>query len=415
MSEVTRLRDIPPLSHAVFPGAHCPLFGAAMTLAGISDALMVVVGTEECAYYTKDFTIRREGFGGLGGRCVSFVLNHSDIALGCCEALAEELKDVILERKPSVVFLVTTCLIEITGEDAELVGRRVARETGVPVLTVRTEHFICENHLVGMERTLAACAELAEPTEPGAEPSGVNLLGGRLGESEGAELIGALESAGIPVRMRLPSSVCTVDDLRNAARAKANVVLDVVALRYARIMRERFGVPYVMFLREVDPERVNTAYAELFSHLGAEPPPSLAAGYASARDKAASARGKLCGRRFIYGNTTIPAFTFVAFLARLGMEPLLMQTRDWNDEDGYLRADIRRMGFDPYVTRSANLAPIRMLYSQLQPNVYIGHEDERLLKAQGIAHVTSDSCGDLAGYGLSCAILDLLMEAMRDA
>ncbi|MDR1599732.1 MAG: nitrogenase component 1 [Oscillospiraceae bacterium] len=413
LSGIHKLRDIPPLSRAIFPGAHCPLFGAAMVLAGISDALALVIGPEECTYYTKDFTIRREGFGGIDGRCVSFTLNHNDIALGCGEALANELKEVILERNPAAVFLITTCLIEITGEDIESVGRQAEAETGVPVLVIHTEHFICENHLAGMERTLAACAELAEP--PKREPSGVNLLGGRLGQSEGAELIAALESAGARVRTRLPSSVCSISDLRSAARAKANVVLDAIALPYAKRLKERFGIPYVMFPREVDPERVNDAYAALFSQLDAAAPPTLAGEYANARKKTIEARAVLRGQRFIYGNTTIPAFAFVAFLARLGMEPVLMQTRDWKDEDEPLREAILRAGFDPYVTRSANLAPIRALYGQLQPRLYIGHEDGRSLKAQGIAQVTSDTCGDLAGFDLSCAILDLLMEAMRDA
>ena len=35
------------------PGTHCPLMGAAMAVRGIQGAVMMIMGTDECAYYTK--------------------------------------------------------------------------------------------------------------------------------------------------------------------------------------------------------------------------------------------------------------------------------------------------------------------------------------------------------------------------
>ena len=46
-----------PLTAAMFPGTHCPLMGAAMAVRGISDALMLIIGTDECTYYTKHFSV----------------------------------------------------------------------------------------------------------------------------------------------------------------------------------------------------------------------------------------------------------------------------------------------------------------------------------------------------------------------
>ena len=50
-------KDIHGLTYAQFPGTHCPLMGAAMAVRGIRDAVMMIVGTDECAYYTKHMTI----------------------------------------------------------------------------------------------------------------------------------------------------------------------------------------------------------------------------------------------------------------------------------------------------------------------------------------------------------------------
>ena len=65
LSQVQSIKDIPQLTHALFPGTHCPLMGAAMAVGGIKDSLIVVVGTDECTYYTKSMTIHSEKFGGI--------------------------------------------------------------------------------------------------------------------------------------------------------------------------------------------------------------------------------------------------------------------------------------------------------------------------------------------------------------
>ena len=35
LSQVQSIKDIPQLTHALFPGTHCPLMGAAMAVGGI--------------------------------------------------------------------------------------------------------------------------------------------------------------------------------------------------------------------------------------------------------------------------------------------------------------------------------------------------------------------------------------------
>ena len=57
LSKVQTIKDVPQLTTALFPGTHCPLMGAAMVAGGIDDCLLVIVGTDECSYYTKSLTI----------------------------------------------------------------------------------------------------------------------------------------------------------------------------------------------------------------------------------------------------------------------------------------------------------------------------------------------------------------------
>ena len=76
LSQVESIKDVKPLAKTVFPGAHCPLFGSALILKGVTDALMIVIGTDECTYYTKKFSLGYDSFGGMDGRCVSLVLDQ---------------------------------------------------------------------------------------------------------------------------------------------------------------------------------------------------------------------------------------------------------------------------------------------------------------------------------------------------
>ena len=160
LSQVQSIKDIPQLTHALFPGTHCPLMGAAMAVGGIKDSLIVVVGTDECTYYTKSMTIHSEKFGGIDGRCVSVVLDDHDVTFGSAEKVQEAFKEIIEEYRPQCVFLVTTCVIEIIGDDFDAISEGLSELYGIPVLPVHTEHFKCEDHLPGLERTITVCAEM---------------------------------------------------------------------------------------------------------------------------------------------------------------------------------------------------------------------------------------------------------------
>ena len=94
------LRDVP--RHPL------PADGGGDGRPGIQDAVLLVVGTDECAYYTKHMTIHSDDFGGLQGRCVSAVLDTRDVTFGCKAKLDEAVAELVAEYSPKAVFIVTT-------------------------------------------------------------------------------------------------------------------------------------------------------------------------------------------------------------------------------------------------------------------------------------------------------------------
>ena len=409
LSQVESIKDVKPLAKTVFPGAHCPLFGSALILKGVTDALMIVIGTDECTYYTKKFSLGYDSFGGMDGRCVSLVLDQHDVTFGCAKKLEAGIRQMYQERKPSAIFLVTTCVVEITGDDVDSIGDVLSDELGIPIVTVHTEHFRCESHMQGMERVLTACAELMEPCDE--QVNGINILGHRFGELEKTEFIHVLQDHDIHIHMKLPSDECTVADVANASASKVNVVTNAIALPLAKKMQTRFGIPYIEFYNFCSPDAVYHAYKDLFDYLGKSFPEELEEKYQHALETVSEAKKTLDGKSFIYGNTTLPIFECIAFLVSLGMKPLLVQTKEIPEEQQCYIEQIKNAGYDPYITKSANITPLQPLYDILKPTFYIGHENPMNLMKKGITQLTLDKAAKKLGFELTEEVVSVFVNA----
>jgi len=209
VSQIHTAKDIKQLSLAQFPGTHCPLFGVALTAGYVSDLFVLVVGSDECTYYTKSFSIdRKNGIAGLEDNFLSFALDKDDVVFGCQEKLQEAVVEIDRRYRPRAILLVTTCILELIGEDLAALIYSVQEHVQAKLLLVKTEHFKCDSHIPGIERTLEIVAELMEK-QPLKEKT-VNILGHRYSGVEDTELLKLLQAKGVRINMVLPS-MCSVD------------------------------------------------------------------------------------------------------------------------------------------------------------------------------------------------------------
>lgn len=147
LSEIQSDQDIKSLSHAIFPGTHCPLFGVALTASYIQNMLIVVIGTSECTYYTKNFAYHRQ----KGKDSVySLVLDDNEVVFGAVNQVEKAIKEIIEIENPDAIMLVTTCVPELIGEDYTGVKYSLEQEGNIPIFVVQTEHFKCNSHIPGM-------------------------------------------------------------------------------------------------------------------------------------------------------------------------------------------------------------------------------------------------------------------------
>ncbi len=410
LSEVETIKDVKSLTAALFPGTHCPLMGAAMAVRGIKDAMLMIIGTEECSYYTKHMTIYSEEFGGLYGRCVSVVLDDHDITFGCNKKLEDAFKEMIEEYSPKAVYLVSTCVVEIIGDDIDAIADIFTEQYQIPVMPVHTEHFKCENHLPGLERTITASLKLMQscPCD-----GSVNILGQRMGNFKDTELYHLLKESNVSIGLQMPCG-CEIEEIKRGAAAKVNIVVNMIGLPLAKKMQQKFGIPYVFFNKYTSPKRVKKAYENLFECLELPLNLQIEKLYQKAEEKRKEAEEKLKGITYIYGNTPLDCFEVNEFMVSLKMIPQVIQTSAIYETDGEYIENILKEE-NPYMTKSANIAPLQYVYDVLKPNLYLGHEYAARLRKKGIAIVHIDKVNSKLGFEVTECLIEELLCAAQEA
>lgn len=409
LSRVQTIKDIPQLTTALFPGTHCPLMGAAMIAGGIKDCLLVIVGTDECSYYTKSLTLS-DRYGGINGHCVSVVLNSHDVTFGSAESMHKAFKEIVAEYRPKCVMLVTTCVIEVIGDDYDAIAEELTKQYSIPVMAVHTEHFKCEDHFPGFERAITACQSIMQPQEG---DGSVNVLGQRFGDFADTELYALLQKSGVKIGVQLPSG-CTSDDIRHAPAAKVNIVVNDIALPLAQAMQEQHNIPYVYFNRFAAPEKILQAYQHLFAYLALPLPAEVSAKFDECKALEQKTLPVVQGVPYIFGNTQYDCFELNSYLCRLGLVPQLIQSNKLRAEHfEYIKSILAIT--DPYVCKAANIAPLQYVYDVLHPWIYIGHEFGERLRRKGIAQLHSDPAGKMLGFECNTFLLKILQQAVADA
>lgn len=407
LNDIQEDKDIKGLSYAIFPGTHCPLFGVALTASYVENLVMLVVGTSECTYYTKVFSNHRQ----KGKEKVySLVLKEKDVVFGADEKVKEAVKYIMELEEPSGIMIVTTCVPELIGEDYGGIEGELEAEFNVPIFVVKTEHYKCNSHIPGMTRTLSSFIKVMKKQE---ELDGINILGHRQVGVDNTELVTLLKSKGIKINTIIPSK-CRMETIEKAPKAKLNIVTDMTALELAKKMEKKFRTPYIFFDKHMNKEEIFKKYKELQKILNIDLSLELEEKVKIYDEYFNEAKRLLTNKSFIYGNTPMMAFETGEFLVELGMEPKLIQVRELYEVDVKWKEKIYEAGYNPYVTRIANIAPLRDLYDSLQVQLYVGHENPMLLKSKGITQMTFDDNAQKIGYELPIGILKELIEKFKD-
>lgn len=222
----------------------CVYSGARVVLNPLTDALHLVHGPIGCAAYTWDIRGASSSGPDLYRNSFSTDMKELDVVFGGEKKLAAALRELADRFHPPAIFVYSTCIVGIIGDDLGTVCKKAAEELGIPVLPVKSEGFRGNKN----EGYKAACNALFEligtrDYTPKSRYS-INLLGEYNVAGDVWSVKPFFEEMGIEVVATLTGDA-RVAEIQRAHAARLNLVQCSGSMTYlAKKMEERYAIPY---------------------------------------------------------------------------------------------------------------------------------------------------------------------------
>jgi nitrogenase molybdenum-cofactor synthesis protein NifE len=254
-------------------GESCAFDGAMIVLQCIADAAHLVHGPIACFgnSWESRGTVSDKGI--LHKRAYTTDLTEMDIIYGAEEKLFRAIAETRRDSGASAIFVYSTCVTGLIGEDIEAVCRRASGELGIKVIPVQAPGFLGPKNLgnrIAGDVLLEHVIGTGEPIATTA--ADINLIGeyNIAGDQYLVEPI--LKKAGFNVLSHITGNA-SFEEITWAHRAKLNVVVCGRALiNVAREMERRYGIPYVevSFFGKAEFSKALRTIAEALEVQGAE-------------------------------------------------------------------------------------------------------------------------------------------------
>ena len=225
------------------PTQDCKLVGAARALGGIKDSITIVHGRPGC--HCGVLLLRALGSNQNDIRIVSSGFRAQDMVYGAEGRLAASIRLSYKNFKSSLIAVLNCSAPVIMGDDVEGVVHRLKEEIHAEIFSLSTGGYEGPAW-IGYEEVLAELTRYMVPGEP--ESDKVNLIGFKQDDIRASvdllEIERMLNSQGITLNAVLTNS--SFDEIKNAPKASLNIVPGGDGLESAKIMQEKFEIPYVI-------------------------------------------------------------------------------------------------------------------------------------------------------------------------
>ena len=358
----------------------CVFCGSRVVLYPIADAIHLVHGPIGCAAYTWDIRGSLSSGPELHRLSFSTDLREKDVIFGGEKKLYQALSDLIKKYKPAAAFVYATCIVGVIGDDIQAVCRKVSEETGIIILPVMTEGFqgtkkdgyriACEaiEQLIGTDnsKTTGDCS--------------INILGDFNLAGELWMLSEYYKKIGVNIVAQITGDG-RVNDIRNAHRAKLNVVQCSGSVMYlAKKMKEKYGIPYIK-VSYFGIEDMSDALYEVASFFGNQDMYKKAQELVYSEIQRimpviAEYKKELEGKKAaIYVGGAFKAISLVKALRLLGIKTVLAGTQTGNKEDYKLLEKICDEG--TVIVDDSNPNELSDILLESGTDVFIGGVKER--------------------------------------
>jgi len=220
-----------------------------ITLVPVADAAHVVHGPVGCLGNSWEARGSLSSGPQLYRRAFTSDVTQQDVIFGGEQKLYDTVLDVAREHAPAAVFVYSTCVTALIGDDLDAVCGAAAAATGVPVVPVHAPGFAGSKNLGNRLAGNALLEHVVGTREPAVRGDGrtafdVNLVGEYNIAGELWNVTPLLARLGIRVLASI-SGDGRYGDIATAHRAHATmVVCSRALLPLARGLQERHGVPW---------------------------------------------------------------------------------------------------------------------------------------------------------------------------
>ncbi|MCM0756379.1 nitrogenase iron-molybdenum cofactor biosynthesis protein NifE [Desulfovibrio aminophilus] len=360
----------------------CVFCGSRVVLYPIADALHLVHGPIGCAAYTWDIRGALSSGPELHRLSFSTDLKERDIIFGGEKKLEAALRELIARHDPAGAFVYSTCIVGLIGDDLRAVCRRVAADTGIPVIPVQSEGFK-GNKRAGYEAACAALDELVGTggTE-GVPPVSVNILGDFNLAGEIWVVRDYFQRLGVQVVANVTGDG-RIADIRRAHGAGLNVVqCSGATMELAQRMKKRFGIPFIKVSYFGVEDMADALYA-VAKHFEPIAPGITERAAALVREEVsglmprlAEFRRDLEGKRAaIFVGGAFKAFSLIKAFRHLGMRVVMAGSQTGTEEDYAELAAICDPG--TIIVDDANPLELSQIIKEKDVDILVGGVKER--------------------------------------
>jgi nitrogenase molybdenum-cofactor synthesis protein NifE len=372
------------------PGAAqggCAFDGAMIALVPITDAAHLVHGPIACS--GNSWGSRGSLSSGPMLYKMGFTtdLSENDVIFGGEKKLYQAILDIHKRYNPAAIFVYSTCVTALIGEDMDAVCQAAAKKISTPIIPVNSPGFVGSKNLgnrIGGEALLDYVIGTEEPEYT--TPYDINLIGEYNIAGEMWSILPLLEKLGIRVLSKITGDA-RYKEICYAHRAKLNVMICSKALiNMGRKMEERYGIPYIeeSFYGVEDMNRcLRNIAAKLDDADLQERVEKLIAEETAKLDIAlAPYRTRLKDRRVVLYTGGVKSWSIISAAKDLGMNVVATSTKKSTEED---KARIKQLlGQDGVMLEKGNPQEILRVVRETNAEMLIagGRNQYTALKAR---------------------------------
>jgi nitrogenase molybdenum-cofactor synthesis protein NifE len=324
-------------------GESCAFDGAMIVLQPIADTAHLVHGPIACCGDSWESRGTLSSRGDLHTMGFTTDMGEIDIVYGSKEKLLNAVKRAYDAVKPKAIFVYSTCVSGLIGEDIDAVCKRAESDLGIRVIPVNAPGFVGPKNLgnrIAGEVLLEQVIGTGEP--PVTTHYDINLIGEYNIAGDLWLVEPLLAKAGIRIISKITGD-STFEEITWAHHAKLNVVVCSRALiNVAKEMERKYGIPYVevsFFGSTETAKALRTIAASLQNKVGIGEPNLTATvdDIIKTEEKRVKQLLKLhnhlIGKKAVLYTGGVKSWSFISALRDLGIEIVAVGTRKSTVED----------------------------------------------------------------------------------